>query len=311
MATIGGFDPESFVGAERGPDDQDRARARAAILLLHPDWQEPPGAFDFGDARWRPDLVRDERQLLHLSLSGEIPGALLRRIGAAHQAGFEITVALGTRSVDILTVTALQELNVRIIFVEWEEESPARGYRSIADWIATERIFLSPDDLQTLASTRLDEALASQDNRKGRMFEEVLCLVFSQVSWFTVDEHAYRNDSEEIDLVLGVHAVGHVAELIKGAVAIATAKNEKSATGSATVKYLKEQMANRKGRCKLGFLCSASSISRDARTEILRGSQSGDLAFAQLDVEDLRKLLANSSRLDEGVRGLILRAINS
>jgi hypothetical protein len=311
MADIGGFDPESFVGIDRGPGDEDRVRACAAIVSLDSGWHEPTEALDLGEARWKTDLIASEKRVLHLALSGDIPRAILKRMAAAHQAGYEVTAALGSQSVDIRILSFLQELDARIVFVEWEEDDAARGFRSVADWIATDRISLSPTDLQLLASTRLTEALDLEDSGKGRLFEEVLCLMFSQVSWFTVDEHAYRNDSEEIDLVLGVHAVGHIAELLKGAVAIATAKNEKKATGSSTVKYLKEQMANRKGRCKLGFLCSASSISREAHTEMLRGSQSTDFLLVPVDLEDIRKLLDRSARLDDGLRTLILSAVNS
>ncbi|HWF33164.1 MAG TPA: hypothetical protein VG188_11460 [Solirubrobacteraceae bacterium] len=301
-----------FDFASFGPGDQERNRALAAIQELDGGWKASSTTLSFGAMRWRPDLQDGEQRALHLTLTGEIPGALKQRLRAAHEAGMRITVALGSRGVDMPTLEFVQAIDARIVAVDWGEEgSGVRIYRSVADWIATERISLAPDELRKLAEARLDAALAEPTNVKGRYYEETLCLVFSQVPWLTVEEHAYRNASEEIDLVLGIHATGHVAALVKGGVAVATAKNESTATGSNTVKYLKEQVANRKGRCTLGFLCSASTISKDARTEVLRGSQSAETVIVQLDLDDLRNLIRNSEELDQGLQRLIIRAVNA
>ncbi len=257
-------------------------------------------------------MKASKKRALHLTLTGDIPEALKRRLRAAHDAQFPLTVALGSRNLDTATLGLLQDIDARIIAIDWDESScDARAYRSVADWIASERISLAPDDLRTLAGARFAAALEEPTNIKGRYYEETLCLVFSQVPWLTVEEHAYRNASEEIDVILGIHATGHVAALVKGAIAIATAKNESKATNSATVKYLKEQIANRKGRCELGFLCSASTISNEAKTEVLRGSQSSNILIAELDCDDLHGLISHPENLDENVQSLIRRAVNA
>lgn len=299
------FDP-----ASPGPGDDDRARALAAIQEQDRSWHVSTSTLSLGEVRWRPHLQDAKLRLLHLELTGEVSHALTRRMRAARASGYELTVALGREHLDIDTLILLQELDTHlIIFGDEERFRRIQLYRSVADWIASEQIVLGPDDFSRLANARLDTALAGLVSVKGRFFEETLCLLFSQVSWLTVDEHGYRNESEEIDLLLGIHAVGHVAELAKGAVAVATAKNESKATSSATVKYLKEQMANRKGRCKLGFLCSATTISRDAKSEILRGSQSLDHVIVQLDVSEIRRMLDDAANLDKRMQMLILQAI--
>lgn len=294
-----------------GPGDHERNRAIIAIRRLDVSWSSDAHTLSLSHLRWRPDLTAAPNRVLHLTLTGEIPAALGRRLRAANDANFSLTVALGSSSVDTATLCLLQEIDAQIIAVNWEQPKKARPYRSVADWIASERISLAPDDLRTLADSRLRTALAESTSVKGRYYEETLCLIFSQVSWLTVDEHAYRNITEEIDLVLGIHATGHVAALVKGAVAIATAKNERKATGSATVKYLKEQIANRKGRCELGFLCSASTISTEAKTEILRGSQSSSLLIAELDYADLTALIEHADNLDGALESVIRRAVNA
>ncbi|MBS1887513.1 MAG: hypothetical protein JSU06_10030 [Actinobacteria bacterium] len=311
MEIIGSFDPEEFDRLYAGPGDEECLRALAAIEATG-GWKAPEKAIALGSGLgWRPDLVAGSKDALALSLEGAFPQALIRRMQVATDQGYKLTVALGSLRLELSILLTLQALDARIVAVDWFERAQPRvtRYRSVADWIASEGIALSPDDLRALAEARLEEALADPTNVKGRLYEEALCLVFSQVPWITVDEHAYRNESEEIDLVLGVHATGHIAELARGPVAIATAKNESKPTGSATVKYLKEQMANRKGLCKLGFLCSASTISDDAGKEILRGSQSSDVVLVQMDLHDLRHLLQEPSDLDVGVQDLIRRAI--
>jgi hypothetical protein len=146
----------------------------------------------------------------------------------------------------------------------------------------------------------------------GRWFEEALCLLFSQISWLRVDEHAYRNETEEIDLTMTARTAGHLASLAGGPIVIATAKNELTSTGSDVVKYLKVQMANRKERCKLGFLCSAHTISSDARTEILRGSPgTTDHVIVPLDRKAIDGLLSDADDLDEEIERLIVKAINA
>jgi hypothetical protein len=312
MQIVGGFDPEEFDGLYAGPGDDERAKALASIRATG-QWRPGDQAIALREGlRWRPDLVSGEKKVLALSLEGEFPQAMIKRMKSARSSGYDMTVGLGSSRIEISTLLLLQELDTRILAIDWFDRPRPRisTYRSVADWIASEGIALSPPDLRELAGARLEAALADPTNVKGRLYEEVLCLVFSQVSWLTVDEHSYKNDSEEIDLVLGVHATGHIAELAKGPVAIATAKNEAKATGSATVKYLKEQMANRRGRCKLGFLCSASTISDAAGVEILRGSQSSDLVLCRVDLEDLLDLLADPADLDARLQVLIRRAID-
>lgn len=314
MPIIGPFDPEEFDSLYAGPGDKERASVLAMITASSSTWKEAKDAIALaGGGRWRPDLRAGSKGVLALSLEGEIPQALLRRMRAARDDDYELTVALGSARLEVSMLLLLQELDARIVAVDWFDRLVPQiaEYRSIADWIASERIALSPEDLRELALARLEAALADPTNIKGRFYEEVLCLVFSQIPWLTVDEHAYRNESEEIDLILGVHATGHIAGLANGPVAIATAKNEAKATGSATVKYLKEQMANRKGRCKLGFLCSASTISPAAGTEILRGSQSSDMVYACIDLDDLRGLLDAPADLDQGIQAIVRRAIDA
>jgi hypothetical protein len=296
--------------AASGPTEADRRLAIDALRGDDAGWSEPESALEFGELRWQPDLVRDGA-VLHLCLTSEVPNAWLRRMDAAAAADRDVTFATTTLDLPISALRRIQRIDARVVWVD-TSRSPTRvrKYRSIADLVARERLYLEPDGLKLLAGDRLQDALAtSNTSRKGRWYEEALCLVFSQVSWLTVDKHAYHNATEEIDLLMGCHAIGHVDRLVGGAVVLATAKNESKATDSQTVKYLKQQMANRKGRCKLGFLCSASKLSSGATAEILRGTPPHDAVIVPLDRAALEKLLADADELSRRVEDLILEAV--
>jgi hypothetical protein len=296
-----------LAGAE--PGDEDRAAALEAIRGLAGGWRESTTPVTFEGTRWRPDLIGAEERVLHLALAGELPGVFLRRLRAAAASGARVTVAFAAVLDDVEQMLSLQRLDARVIGLELGEWGyRAREYRSIADWLAAGSFYLADEDFRRLAGERLASALTGGD-AKGRWFEEALCLLFNQVSWLTVEEHAYRNSSEEIDLVLSARAGGHAARLAGAPMVLATAKNETHATGSSVVKYLKEQIANRRGRCKLGFLCSATTISPDARREILRGSQSSETVIVPLDGEMIASLIQRPAELDERVEQLIVKAI--
>ena len=297
-----------LAGAE--PGDEDRAAAIEAIRQLPGNWHEPAELVEVDGTRWLPDLVGGERRLLHLALEGAIPGVFLKRLQAAAGDGARVTVAFAAVLDDVEQMLALQRLDARVVGLELRDEAyRAREYRSIADWVADGGFYLADDDFRRLAREHFATAVGG-GRPKGRWFEETLCLLFNQVSWLKVEEHAYRNATEEIDLVMSARAGGYAARLAGAPIVLATAKNEATATGSEVVKYLKEQVANRKGRCKLGFLCSATSISPDAHREILRGSQSSETVIVPLDGDTIARLIDDPASLDKQIEDLITKAVS-
>jgi len=298
--------------APRGASDAERGIAVDQIAAALDGFEEPSEALTLGEVNWRPDLIRGTDAVVHLSLDGELPRVFLRRLEAAADEGYAVFFATSSLGLDLDTLVALQDLDAGVVFLNFREEGiQVDSYKSVADWIALRRIALAPDEMARLVRQRLEAGAGTGTNAaRGRWFEEALCLLFSQVSWLEVEEHGYTNASEEIDLVLSARGGGYLARLAKGPIVIGTAKNEDSATGSSVVKYLKEQMANRKGRCRLGFLCSATTISKKAKIEILRGSQSGDFVIVELARAEIDDLLDNADDLDEKLVALIVRAIN-
>lgn len=274
--------------------DPTRDEAIAAILHLAPDLAPPSDPMQLPTCRWRPDLMAEDR-VVHLALGTTIPNAYLTRIEAAAQIGYVVDVAVAST----LHVTELRRLQaVGVGIIAFESPTSVKVFSSVADWIALSQIALDGATLADLGFDLLAVSTTSPvSGTRGRAFEQLLCLVFSQVSWLRVSHHGLHNLTEEIDVTMQVNAAGSLAQLAGGAVALATAKNEQAPAGSATVKYLKGQMINRRQRCQLGFLCAMKGISRKAREEINRGSETERL-IVPLDRGALEELLRGADRLD-------------
>lgn len=303
-----GFEDEALP---LGRDD--RARSEILDLVARQDekLQVPAEALDLGEGlRWRPDLA-DDRRVLHIELGEEIPRAFVRRLRAAAACSYRVLVATHAEALTIETLELLQELEAVTLELTQEENGSWKvaEWESVADWVARGNIALSPDELRRLVRRSLD--VAEDETRtnivRGTAYEQALCLIFSQVSWLKVVEHGYDNASEEIDIVLLVTGAGEYARMAGGPIAIATAKNEKKALGSATVKYLQGQMANRRGRCKLGFACARGEVSKKAKTEILRSSQT-DVLMVPIGSEELVSLLDAADRIDERLAEFVIAA---
>lgn len=294
-----------------GPDASER-EAIVAVLIEHDAKLERPAEpLDLEEGlRWAPDLI-DADRVVHVELGEQIPKAFVRRLRAARAAGWKIVVATKAEALTFETLEFLQEIEVAPFELRVGDQSAwhVSEWSSVADWVARANMALRPAELRRLVAQCL--AVAEDQDRtnhaRGHAYEEALCLMFSQVSWLSVVEHAYRNDTEEIDIALLVTGAGEYAQLAGGPLAIATAKNEKKSLGSATVKYLEGQMGNRRGRCKLGFACARGDVSKAADLEII-GLRRADVVIVPMGGEDLQRLLDDADRLDERLAEMVIAA---
>jgi hypothetical protein len=307
---------ETDVDESRPPGlDESEREAIVSVLMEHDARLERPSApLDLEPGlRWAPDLV-DADRVIHVELGDHIPKAFVRRLRAARAAGWRVVVATKAEALTFETLEFLQELEVAPFELRLDDESRwhVSEWSSVADWVARANMALRPTELCRLVRQCLDVAEDSgrTNHARGHAYEEALCLVFSQVSWLKVVEHAYRNDTEEIDIALLVTGAGEYAQLAGGPLAIATAKNEKKSLGSATIKYLEGQMGNRRGRCKLGFACARGDVSKAADLEII-GLRRAEVVIVPMGGEQLELLLDDADRLDESLAELVIAAMMS
>jgi len=293
-----------------GPDDRQRAEIVAALREHDPTLEKPSGPLDLGEGlRWTPDLVHADR-VLHVELGDHVPKAFIRRLRAASGGGRQVLVATRAEALTLETLELLQELEIAPFELRQDESGwRVEEWSSVADWVARSNMALRPNELRRLVARCLAVAEDSQrtNSARGEAYEQALCLVFSQVSWLKVVEHAYNNATEEIDIALLVTGAGEYARLANGPMAIATAKNEKKALASATIKYLQQQLANRRGRAKLGFACARGEVSKKAQLEILRSSQT-DVLLVPIGGDELQALLDDAERLDERLADVVIAA---
>lgn len=305
------YETDPDEGRPPGPDETVRDAIVATLLQHDGKLERPSEPLDLRDGlRWVPDLV-DAQRVVHVELGEHIPKAFTRRLRAARAAGRNVVVATRAEALTFETLKVLQELEVAPFELRLDEQGAWRvsEWSSVADWVARENMALRPAELRQLVAQCL--AVAEDRDRtnhaRGHAYEEALCLVFSQVSWLKVVEHAYRNDTEEIDIALLVTGAGDYARLAGGPLAIATAKNEKKSLGSATIKYLEGQMGNRRGRCKLGFACARGDVSKAADLEVI-GLRRADVVIVPMGGEQLQRLLDDADRLDERLAEMVIAA---
>jgi|GEM_PF-3019761 hypothetical protein len=271
-------------------------------------WKRPGGPVHLKGVNWLPDLQHAKHGLLHLAFDG-IEDPWRRRLSAAREAGRSITVALPATALDLDTLDIAQELQTKVIVLDAIQEGSLKVYESVADLVALYELFLGPIGLQRLAEPLLDKALAEADTyKKGLYFEQVLCLLFSQVSYLRVLSHRYINETEEIDIVLGNRATGEIHGVLSGPIVLVSGKNQNSKAGAPEVRALRGNMSGRRGRCKFGILCAARGIADTASTEQIRATTDPALAVALIDGATTRALI-RSGRLDDDLAEILIRAV--
>ena len=272
-------------------------------------WSIPQEAIELNGVSWLPDLVDSDGRLLHLALE-EIDGPWSRRLEAAYASGHKLVVACTAQALSISNLKLLQEVDASPFLVSGtENEIDLSQYDSVADLVSRYELSLGSDGLKVLADPLFDRALeSSKAHTKGLLFEQVLCLVLSQVSYFQVLEHRYINETEEIDLVLGNRATGPLAEVLGGPLILVSGKNQARPAGAPEVRELRGNMGNRRGRCSFGILASAKALAGTAAKEQSHATDDPTKAVAILNGAMIRQLIT-SSKLDEDLRVELMKAV--
>jgi hypothetical protein len=288
--------------ALRSFDQHDRAAACAAL----PEWRRSEKAMVVDGIAWRPDLIDPEGRLLHLHLLPKLGRAWERRIAAALNDGNHVVVAAPIEYwYAEESVERLARLGVGTVVLEAGESWTAREHRSVARLVALEGILLPAEAITRIATHLLDDALSEPSSfLKGRKFEEVIAFVLSQTSFFQVVGFNVKNLSEEIDVLLKNRRVDDRA-IPSAPLVIVSAKNEAATIGKEALVALVGQIDNKRGLCKLGFLCASRGIAKTVGYEDI-GNRHGDRVVALLDGIRLRGIINDAVNLDDHVEQLII-----
>jgi hypothetical protein len=288
----------------------DREDALAAIQAADADWSNLDDSLQFGEVRWRPDLRHQDGTLLHTFFE-DLDEPWRKRMAAAREAGNQTAVACPLEALSLDVLGFLQEIDATIVLLGYDSNDVllVQQYESAAHLVALAELSLGHVGLRELGEQRLRDALEADSNYdKGRYFEQVLLLLFSQVSFFMVHSSRYKNDTEEIDLVLGNRGLSPIKDTIGGPIVLVSAKNLANPVGAPEVRALWGNMAKRRGRCTLGVLCASRKLASTAATERASSTTDPTLAVALVDGARLRQLL-QSATLDADMEAVVREAV--
>jgi hypothetical protein len=291
---------------EHGEDAADQMLN--AVLAADGRWQTGVDPLELDSRRWKPHLVREDGTVCHLQVSSHVAQPWRIRIEVARARG--VPVALAAPAAEWLSLELLalaNQLDLQPVVLDFASDTwTATPYRSTAELISDRDIAVT-QDLGEFGRTILQRVYSAETNHdKGWRFEDFLCFVFSQVRDFRVMDHNYRNDTEEIDVVIENRRATS-SNWPAGPIVLVSAKNMADAVGVPALNDLEAKMSFRNGLCKLGFLCASRDIASTVSTHALRYSRE-DFVIVLLDGKALEDMLRPGLDLDAEVRKRVLDA---
>lgn len=267
------------------------------------------GELDLGDKRWRPHAASPEgKRLLYVLLQDEIPRFARERLEAAFNCGFSATIALELASLykpDVIKM--LTSIDANVIVLDDHNKSRQLEPRELLTALADTEVPLPPDLRRQAAAKTLERIEDGTPQEKGKKLESLLAFLFSQVNDLKVVERNYRNETEEIDLVLQVTNPSSRCWQIPGCPFILVeAKNRVDKAEQHVVSTLITKLQTKRGTAKIALLISLRGFTEGARMQEMRFS-TGDVCIVMIDRSQLETIL-NADDLDEELESAIRRA---
>jgi ActR/RegA family two-component response regulator len=165
-------------------------------------------------------------------------------------------------------------------------------------------------DRELLIQTLYEQAEASADPLlRGKALERLLAALLASIEGFMEIGHNLRTETEEIDLVFR-NASRDPFWQKQSEIILVECKNwQAHRVGKNEFVAFREKMANRHGRCKLGFLVCTGRFTSTFGRERLRSSKT-DYLIVPIDGGVLRKLVGSDQR-DRLLRRSVERALLS
>jgi Holliday junction resolvase-like predicted endonuclease len=264
---------------------------------------------DLGAKKWRPSAVSSSSgRLLYVFLQESLPRYAIERLRLARAAEIDITVALPISALfqpDVLEV--LVEIDSDVLVIDDYQRGRRNEQRHLLAAIADIEVPLAPDIRRRVGATIWPRIADGSNHAKGRRLEAVLAFLFSQVKDFKVVERNYRNESEEIDLVLQIDNFSKRAWQNSGVPFILVeAKNRADKASQQMMSVLLTKLQTKRGTARLGFMVSIAGFSDEAKIQELRFSTE-NICVVMIDGANLEMLLL-ADDLDEALETLVRRA---
>lgn len=249
-------------------------------------------------------LTRNDSEFLYIHLAERPRPYLLERLEIfCGDLDSEIVIATTVDQVyNVEFVRQIGVLRLKILVLDEDCNEPVEP-KALALILSTWRVGLASDLRKHLLNSLLTRSLSSNDrNERGRLFEQFLALLFSQVKFFEYRISNFRTLTEEIDVVLAVTNLGGdgVWRRVGGSFAFVEAKNVRGVkTGQKEISAFITKIRG-KSLVRIGFVCSTSGFTSDAEIQLLRFAADESFVIALLNLDRLKKL-ASCIDLDEEI----------
>lgn len=300
---------EPSRGRPVGIMDVDAAAKRIFESESGQDWV-PGVELDLGSKRWRPNAVStDDTKLLYVFLADQLPRFVRDRLALAAEVGIQSTLALNLASLfNPSIVELLVAVDADVIVLDDYVSSRQLNPRPLLAALADVEVPVSPDFRRNIANVVWDRIADGTAYRKGKRLEALLAFIFAQIRDLKVVERNYRNETEEIDLVLQIDNFSSRVWQKSGVPFILVeAKNRADKASQPMVSSLVTKLQTKRGNARIAFLVSLAGFTDDARMQELRFSTQ-DICVVMIDRLQLESLLA-AANIDEQLEELVRQAM--
>ena len=300
---------EPSRGRPVGIMDVDAAAKRIFESEGGQDWV-PGVELDLGSKRWRPNAVStDGTELLYVFLADQLPRFVRDRLALAAEVGIQSTLALNLASLfNPSIVELLVAVDADVIVLDDYVSSRQLNPRPLLAALADVEVPVSPDLRRNIANVVWDRIADGTAYRKGKRLEALLAFIFAQIRDLKVVERNYRNETEEIDLVLQIDNFSSRVWQKSGVPFILVeAQNRADKASQPMVSSLVTKLQTNRGNARIAFLVSLAGFTDDARMQELRFSTQ-DICVVMIDRLQLESLLA-AANIDEQLEVLVRQAM--
>ncbi len=155
---------------------------------------------------------------------------------------------------------------------------------------------LSSDETEATIRETWAEVESEQDsNRKGRLLEDLMVLLFKTIPGFHQASPRRRNEVEEIDVLIRNESRDPLWMNEQPSYILVECKNWSKPVGSDEIRAFFSKLLRRYGRCRLGFFVAPGGFTGPLK-EDLRAERKGDILVVLLGRAELRELVLSGDR---------------
>lgn len=187
------------------------------------------------------------------------------------------------------------------VFLEVKLRNAVRAAR------AEHLVTMTPSETDALLKkTWQDAKVETDNNRKGKLLEDLMVLLFRSVPGFRQAEPRRKNEVEEIDIVIPNES-SDPRWAKESPFILAECKHWSKPVGAPELRELLGKMERRYGRCELGFFIALNGFTGSFKTELL-AERKGKALVVLVTAEDVDTLVGADDR-NEALKVLHRRAI--